>query len=73
MLPSSSALGSPPRVLAYPAGVLLATLEASTQHVFLDNGLLAGDAGILVIVGVAGLGVNERQRYFLQDKGWRER
>lgn len=48
-------------MLAHPAGVLLATLEASTQHVLQDDGLLAGDVGVLVVVGVTGLGVNEGQ------------
>lgn len=56
-----SVLRPPLGVLAHPTGVLQATLEASTQHVLQDDGLLAGDDGILVVVGVTGLGVNEGQ------------
>lgn len=68
----SSALGPPMGVHAHPAGVLLATLKASTQHVLQDDGLLAGDDGILVVVGITGLGVNERQLQLLESEGWRE-
>lgn len=69
----SSALGPPLGVHAHLAGVLLATLEASTQHVLQDDGLLAGGDGILVVVGVTGLGVNEGQLQLLKSEGWRER
>lgn len=59
-------------VLAHPAGIHLAILEAGTEHVLEDDGLLAGAARILMVVAVAGLGVNEWQVQLFQDEGWRQ-
>ena len=79
-----SALGSPQGVmgtgrpwppsglLAHPAGVFLATLEAGTEHVLEDDGLLAGVVRVLLVVGITGLGVNEGYVHLLQGEGWRE-
>ena len=64
-------MGPPKPVLAYPSSVLLATLKAGTRHVLRADGVLAGDDGILTVVGVTGLGVNERQLKLLLGKGWR--
>lgn len=59
-------------MLAHPTGILLATLEAGTQHVLQDDGLLGGDPGILMVVGVTGLGINEGHLQLLQGEGRRE-
>lgn len=58
--------------LTHITSILLAFLETSTQHAFKDDRLRAGN-GVLLVVGIAGLGINERHLQLLQGKGWRER
>lgn len=72
MLGRGESLLRPPGVPAHPAGVFLAALEAGAEHVVEDDGDLAGDAGVLVVVAVAGLGVDEGQLQLLQGEGWGE-
>lgn len=57
--------------LPYVAGVLLAVLEAGTQHVLQNDGVLAGD-GILLVVGFTGLGIKDWLLHLLQGEGRRE-
>lgn len=57
--------------LTHITSILLAFLETSTQHAFKDDRLRAGNR-ILLIVGIAGLGINERHLQLLQGKGWWE-
>lgn len=58
---------------AHLAGVLPAVLEAGAQHVRQDDGLLAGGDGVLMVVGVTGLGVDEGQLQLLKSEGRKER
>lgn len=57
--------------MTHITGILLAFLEASTQHIFKDDRLRAGN-GVLLVVGIAGLGINKRHLQLLQGKWWLE-